>query len=131
MSDLRVSGVTLSGRRAIALGVAFVALLLILGGGTLLRAEAPASQATHSPQVGRTTMICTTSAPLSAEARAKTEVSAVAIRDAPDRPGSLSGSTLDTKSVEAQAERAGQGRGALQDQRIDRDRGRWRHGDRE
>ncbi len=131
MSDLRARGVTLSGRRAIALGVAFVALLLILGGGTLLRAEAPASQATHSPQVGRTTMICTTSAPLSAEARAKTEVSAVAIREAPDRPGSLSASTLDTKSVEAQAERARQGRGALQDQRIDRDRGRWRHGDRE
>jgi hypothetical protein len=61
--------------------VAFVALLLILGGGTLLRAEAPASQATHSPQVGRTTMICTTSAPLSAAARAKTEVSASRDRD--------------------------------------------------
>ena len=100
MSDLREAGVTPSGRRAIALGVAFVALLLILGGGTLLRAEAPASQATHSPQVGRTTMICTTSTPLSAEARVKTEVSAVAIREAPDRPGSLSASTLAAKPVE-------------------------------
>ena len=109
MSDLREAGVTPSGRRAIALGVALVALLLILGGGTLLRAEAPASQATHSPQVGRTTMICTTSAPLSAAARARTEVSAVAIREAPDRPGSLSASTLDTKSVKLKLSEPGKG----------------------
>ena len=109
MSDLREPGVTPSGRRAIALGVALVALLLILGGGTLLRAEAPASPATHSPQVGRTTMICTTSAPLSAAARARTEVSAVAIREAPDRPGSLSGSTLDTKSVKLKLSEPGKG----------------------
>ena len=109
MTDLREAGVTPSGRRAIALGVAFVALLLILGGGTLLRAEAPASQAAHSPQVGRTTMICTTSAPLSAAARARTEVSAVAIREAPDRPGSLSGSTLDTKSVKLKLSEPGKG----------------------
>ena len=109
MSDLREAGVTPSGRRAIALGVAFVALLLILGGGTLLRAEAPASPATHSPQVGRTTMICTTSAPLSAAARARTEVSAVAIREAPDRPGSLSASTLDTKSVKLKLSEPGKG----------------------
>ncbi len=109
MSDLREAGVTPSGRRAIALGVALVALLLILGGGTLLRAEAPASQATHSPQVGRTTMICTTSAPLSAAARARTEVSAVAIREAPDRPGSLSGSTLDAKPVKLKLSEPGKG----------------------
>jgi hypothetical protein len=62
MSDLRLRDVTLSGRRAIVLGAVFVALLVILGGGTLLRAEAPASQATYSPQVGRTTMICTATA---------------------------------------------------------------------
>jgi len=109
MSDLRAPGVTFSGRRAIALGLASVALLLILGGGTLLRAEAPAAQAIHSPQVGRTTMICTTSAPLSATARAKTEVSAVAIREAPDRPGSLSGSTLDAKPVKLKLSEPGKG----------------------
>jgi hypothetical protein len=109
MSDIRVRSVTHSGRRAIALGAAFVALLVILGGGTLLRAEAPASQGTHSPQVGRTTMICTTSAPLTAEARAKTEVSAVAIREPSDRPGSLSASTLDTKSVKLKLTEPGKG----------------------
>jgi len=109
MSDLREAGVTPSGRRAIALGVAFVALLLILGGGPLFKKKTPASQATHSPQVGRTTMICTTSAPLSAAARARTEVSAVAIREAPDRPGSLSASTLDTKSVKLKLSEPGKG----------------------
>ena len=108
MSDLRLHGVTLSGRRAIALGAAFVALLVILGGGTLLRAEAPASQATHGPQVGRTTMICTTSTQ-SGEAGGKTEVSAVAIREAPDRSGSLSASTLDTKSVGLKLSEPGKG----------------------
>jgi hypothetical protein len=109
MSDLRLLGVPLSGRRVIALAVASVALLVILGGGTLLRAEAPASQATHSPHVGRTTMICTTSAPLGAEARGKTEVSAVAIREGPDRSGSLSASTLDTKSVGLKLSEPGKG----------------------
>jgi hypothetical protein len=109
MSDLRLRGVRLSGRRVIALAAAFVALLVILGGGTLLRAEAPALQATHSPQVGRTTTICTTSAALSAEARGKTEVSAVGIREVPDRPGSLSASTLDSKSVELKVSEPGKG----------------------
>jgi hypothetical protein len=107
MSDLRLRDVTLSGRRAIVLGAVFVALLVILGGGTLLRAEAPASQATYSPQVGRTTMICTATPPLSG--RAKSEVSAVALRQAPDRSGSLSASTLDTKPVALKLSEPGKG----------------------
>jgi hypothetical protein len=107
MSDLRLRDVTLSGRRAIVLGAVFVALLVILGGGTLLRAAAPASQATYSPQVGRTTMICTATPPLSG--RAKSEVSAVALRQAPDRSGSLSASTLDTKPVALKLREPGKG----------------------
>ncbi len=107
MSDLRLRDVTLSGRRAIVLGAVFVALLVILGGGTLLRAAAPASQATYSPQVGRTTMICTATPPLSG--RAKSEVSAVALRQAPDRSGSLSASTLDTKPVALKLSEPGKG----------------------
>ena len=54
-------------------------------------------------------MICTTSTPLSAASRARTEVSAVAIREAPDRSGSLSGSTLDTKSVKLKMSEPGKG----------------------
>jgi hypothetical protein len=107
MSDLRLRDVTLSGRRAIVLGAVFVALLVILGGGTLLRAAAPASQATYSPQVGRTTMICTATPPRSG--RAKSEVSAVALRQAPDRSGSLSASTLDTKPVALKLSEPGKG----------------------
>jgi uncharacterized protein DUF5719 len=107
MSDPRLRDLTLSGRRAIVLGAVFVALLVILGGGTLLRAKAPASQATYSPQVGRTTMICTATAPLSGGA--KSEVSAVALRQAPDRSGSLSASTLDTKPVALKLSDLGKG----------------------
>lgn len=107
MSDVRVRDVTLSGRRAIVLGAVFVALLLILGGGTLLRAEAPASQATHSPQAGRTTMICTATPPLGG--KAKSEVSAVAMRESPDRSGSLSASTLDRKPIDVKLTDTGKG----------------------
>lgn len=107
MSDLRLRDVTLSGRRAIVLGAALLALLVILGGGTLLRAEAPALQASYSPQVGRTTMICTATPPLSG--RAKSEVSAVALRQEPDRSGSLSASRLDTKPVALKLSEPGKG----------------------
>ncbi len=107
MSDLRLRDVTLSGRRAIVLGAALLALLVILGGGTLLRAEAPALQASYSPQVGRTTMICTATPPLSG--RAKSEVSAVALRQEPDRSGSLSASRLDRKPVALKLSEPGKG----------------------
>lgn len=107
MSDLRLRDVTLSGRRAIVLGAALLALLVILGGGTLLRAEAPALQASYSPQVGRTTMICTATPPLSG--RTKSEVSAVALRQESDRSGSLSASRLDTKPVALKLSEPGKG----------------------
>ena len=107
MSDLRLRDVTLSGRRAIVLGAALLALLVILGGGTLLRAEAPALQASYSPQVGRTTMICTATPPLSG--RTKSEVSAVALRQEPDRSGSLSASRLDTKPIALKLSEPGKG----------------------
>ena len=109
MSDFRLRGLTLTARRAAALGGACAAVLLILGGGTLLRAEAPASQATRNPLVGRTTMICTTSTAPSGEAVGKTEISAVAMREASDRSGLLSASTLAGKSVELKITQPGKG----------------------
>jgi hypothetical protein len=122
MSDIRVRGVTLSGRRAIALGVAFVALLLILGGG-IPCARKRQHHNRPSPQVGRTTMICTTSAPLSAEARAKP-------RFQPSRSGGTRSTWL-TEHIDAGHEinrsgRASQARArSPSDQLIDRYRGRW------
>jgi hypothetical protein len=88
-----------------------VAVLLVLGGGTLLRAEAPASQATRNPLVGRTTMICTTSTAPSGETvgKTETEISAVAMREASDRSGMLSASTLAGKSVELKITQPGKG----------------------
>src|SRR3954466_14129790 len=111
MSDLRLRGLTLTARRGAALGAALVAVLLVLGGGTLLPAEAPPSQATRNPLVGRTTMICTTSSAPSGETvgKTETEISAVAMREASDRPGMLSGSTLAGKSAGLKLTQPGKG----------------------
>ena len=109
MSDLQLRRLSLPGRRAAALGAVLVGLLLILGGGTLLGQEGSASDASRIPLVGRTTTICTTSAPPSGEPAGKTEVSAVSIREAPDRAGLLAGSTLKSKSSELKLTEPGKG----------------------
>ena len=109
MSDLRAPGVTFSGRRAIALGVAFVALLLILGGGTLLAGSASITSDSHPAGRPYHDDLHDIGTAEWRAARARTEVSAVAIREAPDRPGSLSASTLDTKSVKLKLNEPGKG----------------------
>lgn len=109
MSDLRMRGLTLRVRRVTALGIALVVVLLLLGAGTLLGAETPASRANRTPLVGRTTMICTTSSPQRGEPAGKTEVSVVATREASDRSGLLTGSTLDAKSSELKITDQGKG----------------------
>jgi Family of unknown function (DUF5719) len=109
MSDLRLWGLTQRGRRATALGAALVGLLLIVGGGTLLGQEGSASHASRTPLVGRTTTICTTSAPPSGEPAGKTEVFAVSVREAPGRAGLLAGSTLTSKPSELKLTEPGKG----------------------
>jgi Family of unknown function (DUF5719) len=109
MSDLRIRGLTLPRRRAIALGAALVALLVILGGGTLLGQETAASNAGRTPLVGRTTTICTTSAVPGGEPAGKTEVSAVSVREAPGRTGLLTGATLQLKPSELKLTEPGKG----------------------
>jgi hypothetical protein len=110
MSDLRMRGMTLGGRRALVLGVVLAVVLLLLGVGTLLGPEEPAVHANSTPRVGRTTTICTTSAPLNGESVGKTEVSAVAVREAPDRSGVLAGGTLlDSKPVALKVTAQGKG----------------------
>jgi hypothetical protein len=109
MPDLRLRGLSLPRRRATALVAALVGLLLILGGGTLLGQGGSASHASRIPLVGRTTTICTTSAPPSGEPPGKTEVSAVSIRDAPGRTGLLTASTLKSKPSELKLTEPGKG----------------------
>ena len=109
MSDLQLRRLSLPGRRAAALGAVLAGLLLILGGGTLLGPEGSASDANRIALVGRTTTICTTSAPPSGEPAGKSEVSAVSIREAPDRAGLLAGSTLKSKSSELKLTEPGKG----------------------
>jgi hypothetical protein len=108
MSDLGLGGLRLPGRRAAALGAVLVGLLLIVGGGTLLSQET-ASHASRIPLVGRTTTICTTSAPPSGQPAGKTEVSAVSVREAPGRAGLLTGSTLKSKPSELKLTEPGKG----------------------
>jgi Family of unknown function (DUF5719) len=109
MSDLRLRRVTLPRRRATALGVVVLVLLLIIGVGTLLGEEGPTSHASRTPLVGRTITICTTSALPSGEPAGRTEVSAVSIPDAPDRAGLLSGSTIKSKPAELKITQPGKG----------------------
>ncbi len=109
MSDLRLRGLTLTGRRSIVLGAVLVGLLLIVGGGTLLGQGGPASHASRTPLVGRTTTICTTSAPPGGEPAGKMEVSAVSVREAPGRAGLLTGSTLKSKPSELRLTEPGKG----------------------
>jgi Family of unknown function (DUF5719) len=109
MSDLRIRGLTLPRRRVIALGAVLVALLFIVGGGTLLGQERAASNAGRTPLVGRTTTICTTSAAPSGEPAGKTEVSAVSVREAPGRTGLLTGSTIKSKPSELKLTEPGKG----------------------
>jgi hypothetical protein len=86
-----------------------VGLLLIIGGGTLLGPQGAASQGDRIPLVGRTTTICTTSAPPSGKVAGKTEVSAVSIREPSGRAGLLTGSTLKSKPSELKLTEPGKG----------------------
>ena len=97
------------GHRATALGAVVLGLLLIIGAGTLLGAEGPTSHANRMPLVGRTTTICTISAPPSGERTGKTEVSAVSIQEVPDRAGLLTGSTLGSKPSALKITQPGKG----------------------
>ena len=109
MSDLRQRGLSLPRRRAAALAAGLVGLLLIVGGGTLLGQGASASNSSRLPLVGRTTTICTTSAPPSGKPAGKTEVFAASIREAPGRTGSLTAATLKSKPLELELTEPGKG----------------------
>ena len=109
MSDIRQRAFTSPGRRAAALGAALGAVLLLVGGGMFFGQEAPASNATGTPLVGRTTTVCTTSVAQKGAPAEQTEVLAVAVHEAPDRSGLLTGSTLLSKPTELKITQLGKG----------------------
>ncbi len=78
-------------RSALSLLAAVVALVAIGGGGSLLAAQTATFRPAPIALVGRTSTVCTV---LPAEAGSATDVSAVVIRQAPGRDGSLIGTPV-------------------------------------
>lgn len=77
-------------RRVLSVAVAVLAVALVIAGGTLVRPQAAPPRVSQMPLVGRTTTVCATSpAP-----RATATISAVAIRKAPGREGTLTGAEV-------------------------------------
>jgi hypothetical protein len=109
MADLRLRLSSLPGRRALVLAIALVGVVLLLAGGTLFGSEAPASNGNRIPLVGRTTTVCSDSDSSSGEAVRSPEIAAVAIREAPDRSGSLTASTLQSKPIDLKISQQGRG----------------------
>jgi Family of unknown function (DUF5719) len=109
MPDLRLRDLPLRGRRALVVGAALAGALLLLGAGTVFGPEAPASNANRVPLVGRTTTICSTTPPTTGQPAPMAKVSAVAIREVPDRSGVLTGSTLDAKETGLKITQQGRG----------------------
>lgn len=81
------------GRRVLAVLGVLLGLTLIVVGGTVLTAQAPAFQASRIPLVGRTTTICSVTAP-EGDDTATAAVTAVATRQAPGRVGQLTATLL-------------------------------------
>ena len=108
MSDLSIRGVRPRTRRAVALGAVLAGLLVIGGGGTFVRAEAPDFQQSRVPLVGRTTTICTITPPAEGES-STTEVATVATRQAPGREGQLTVTTLGSDEPQVTITEQGKG----------------------
>ena len=81
------------GRRVVAVLGVLLGLTLIVAGGTLLTAQVPTFQASRIPLVGRTTTICSVTAPEGGDPATAT-VSAAATRQAPGRIGRLTATVL-------------------------------------
>lgn len=92
-------------RRALTVGIALVAVALVAVGGTLVAPVAAPFKPSQSPLVGRTTTVCTTSPATDATAT----VSAVAVRKAPGREGTLTGTAIGAGSPLLTVDRQGFG----------------------
>lgn len=102
-------------RRLLTVVLALLALVAIIVGGTLIKPQAATVAPPRAAPIGRTSAICTVSNPADDETPAdqptgSTAVSAVAIRQAPDRSGTLLGAPL--SAAEPQLSVTEQGKGA-------------------
>ena len=75
-------------RRALALGVAVAALVVLVVAGTLVTPQAATFRPDPVPLVGRTSAVCSAT-PLRSEGEDTTTVTAVVSRQAPGRDGRL------------------------------------------
>lgn len=92
-------------RRAVTVALAVLAVTVVIGAGTVLRPQAAPFRQTQAPLVGRTTTVCTTSPATGATAT----VSAVAVRKAPGREGTLTGTPIGSASPLLSVDRQGFG----------------------
>jgi hypothetical protein len=82
-------------RSAVSLAVAVLALVLIGGGGSLLPVQSAPFHPSRIALVGRTSTLCTEGV---AEKGSSTSISAVVIRQAPDRTGTLTATPIGQSS---------------------------------
>ena len=94
MSNLGVGSGGRNRRRIVTLVAAAMGLGLIGVGGTLVDAAEPTFRPSRIPLVGRTSTICPSTPPASADQRATARVAAVVSRQAPGREGKLTGTPL-------------------------------------
>lgn len=81
-------------RRILTVGIAVLAVALVTVGGTMLRPQTPPFRQSLAPLVGRTSTVCTTSPATDADAT----ISAVAVRKAPGRDGTLTATAIGSSS---------------------------------
>ena len=92
MAELRIPGGGPNRRRIVTVAAVLIGLLVVGLGGTVVDAASPAFRPSRIPLVGRTTTICSVTAP---EAKTPSQqVAAVVSRQAPGREGQLTGTRL-------------------------------------
>jgi hypothetical protein len=94
------------GRRAVTLALVAVGLLLIAGGGSLLRAQSAAVEPPRVASVGRTTSVCT----IASASGSRTDVAAVSIGPEQARPGRLTAESVQGKKTSLNIRDLGKGK---------------------
>ena len=92
-------------RQVVTVAAALAAVALLVAGGTVLQPQSAPIAITQAPLVGRTTTVCTTTPDKDATAT----LSAIAVRKAPGREGTLTATELGSDSPLITVEKQGFG----------------------